>query len=214
MYPILRQPIQYNNPQIVINPDLIVIHDTDNPNVTAQQHFNYWNGASVGTSTNYVVDWSDIICLIPPGHESWNCGSIGNKRSIGIEMCVTDDPNKFNEMIKRVHFLVQYLLGQFPQCQVVSHKWITQNLGDTTHLDPDTYIQSHGYTWESFHTFLLDKGEKHLGIETDKAHIVVNGSMLNGFIVNGVTFASVREIVEALGKKVSYDDSTKTIEVV
>lgn len=155
-YPILKQPIQHNNPGEKISPTLLVWHSTDNPNTTAQNHFHYWNDSEVGTSANYVSDWVDIIELIPAGYKSWNCGPNANSISIGCELCETDDPTLFLESLKRARFLTQTILKQYPNIQIVSHAWITQNLGGTTHMDPISYLQSHNWTWDMFLAYITD----------------------------------------------------------
>ncbi|HJV46136.1 MAG TPA: GH25 family lysozyme [Bacillota bacterium] len=60
---------------------------------------------------------------------------------------------------------------------------------------------------------ILIKGEEKQMNTTEKVIVNVKGKEIQGFIINGVSFIGTREIVEALGLTISYDDKNKVVVV-
>lgn len=81
----------------VMFPTKITIHGTGNPRSTAQNERDYLENPINTNSTgyHYVVGDSIIIECIPPNEVAYHAGhSVGNSKSIGIEMVETGDRQK------------------------------------------------------------------------------------------------------------------------
>lgn len=84
-------------------------------------------------------------------YKSWGCGN-GNPRFINLELCNTQDAAKFLEGYKRWTWLAasklfERKLGVVDGVTLVSHDWVSKNIGGTNHSDPISYLNSHGKTW-------------------------------------------------------------------
>jgi N-acetylmuramoyl-L-alanine amidase len=130
----------------------IVNHSTATPEATAAAERNYeaahWSNAFV----HFFVDWTSIIQVADTNYQAWGAGPNANPRFVHIELCETADPGKFAESYKRYVWLTAKLLkdknlGVSDGGTLVSHAWVTKNLGGTTHTDPIVYLQSHGISW-------------------------------------------------------------------
>lgn len=132
----------------------VVCHATDNYNDSALNERNYEaNGNWKNAFVHYFVDDTTIIQVADENYQSWGCGHAGNERFVNIELCQTYDANKFNEAYSRYIWLIAKLLhekglGVIDGKTLVSHDWVTKNLGGTTHSDPIAYLNSFGITWE------------------------------------------------------------------
>lgn len=75
----------------------IVIHYVGNPNTTAQQNRNYFDGTESTVSSHFVVglDGEVIQCL--PLDEKSSATSERNRDTISIEVCHPDESGKFTE---------------------------------------------------------------------------------------------------------------------
>lgn len=112
----------------------IVIHDTANPNPTAdaKRHREYFLNTSRQASAHYFVDDKEIIEIIDPKMAAWHCGErvskngCTNLNSIGVELCINSDSNRRNakaNMIRLVHYLM--ILYDIPPEHVCRHYDVT-----------------------------------------------------------------------------------------
>ena len=92
-----------NRPGYRLVPRYITIHDTANPNAGAgaKAHANYLKGAaaaSIPASWHFTVDDRLIVQHLPLDENGWHCGDgtngIGNRQSIGVEICENRDGNR------------------------------------------------------------------------------------------------------------------------
>ncbi|SJZ57475.1 peptidoglycan recognition protein family protein [Anaerorhabdus furcosa] len=78
----------------VLNPKYITIHNTGN-NASAQNEINYMKKNLSNTSFHIAVDDKVAILGIPLNRNAWHAGDgskgIGNRESIGIEICYSTD---------------------------------------------------------------------------------------------------------------------------
>jgi N-acetylmuramoyl-L-alanine amidase len=129
MLPIQKKFIKYNYGIRSVNDKIIyiVIHDTANPNATALNHFNYFNGGNRNASADFFVDTNNIIQTVDYAKNySWHCGDgngkygITNRNSIGIEMCLVEP---YDKVMKNTVELVVYLMKELniPLDRVVRH---------------------------------------------------------------------------------------------
>lgn len=132
----------------------VVAHSTDNPEATASGNRNFEaSGAWKSAFVHFFVDWTSIIQVADTDYVAWGCGPVGNQRYVQIELCETQDSAKFQASYSRYVWLVAKVLydkklGVSDGNTLVSHDWVRQHLGGTTHTDPISYLASHGVTWQ------------------------------------------------------------------
>lgn len=107
---------------------------------------NNWKSAFV----HYFADYTTILDVADNDYISYGCGG-GNKYFVNIELCQTKRANRFVESYNRWIYiaacvLYERKLGVVDGETLVSHRWVTENLGGS-HQDPHAYIESHGKTW-------------------------------------------------------------------
>lgn len=100
---------------------------------------------------HFFVDWDSIRQTADTDYRGWGAGN-GNPRYVHVELCETDNREEFLESYKRYVWLLAYILkkknlGVTDEVTLVSHDWVTKNLGGTTHSDPIGYLKKWGLTW-------------------------------------------------------------------
>lgn len=79
-----------------MTPNYVTIHNTAN-NASALAEISYMNGNWNEVSFHWAVDDIQAIQAIPHNRNAWHCGDggsgVGNRQSIGIEICHSLDPN-------------------------------------------------------------------------------------------------------------------------
>ncbi len=87
--------IAYNVTRRSEQPRYIVVHDTGNTGIgaDARSHFAYFNGGNRGSSADFFVDDTEILCVNDyHANYTWHCGDghgkygITNGNSVGVEM--------------------------------------------------------------------------------------------------------------------------------
>lgn len=147
-----------NRPGRPLSAQGIVVHATDNPGATAQNHHDYWqNHPEAESSAHAVIDWECIMALIPVNEVAWHAGRTANSLYLGVELCEPydgdDEYGKFNEVWQRaVWFVAQKCLayGWNTTDNVFSHRGISQMYRETDHTDPIGYFAKYGKTWDDF----------------------------------------------------------------
>lgn len=133
-----------------------VAHSTATPEASDEREAEYFhnNWKTRQAFPHFVCDWDSIRQLASIDYKCWACGN-GNSRFVQVELCETKDPAKFKESYKRYVWLMAYLLkkrnlGVTDGKTLVSHDWVSRNLGGTDHVDPIGYLKSHGVSWTQF----------------------------------------------------------------
>lgn len=129
----------------------ITIHNTGSMAPAKNQHSYMKNINKSGerqASWHFSVDDKEIYQAQSTNYETWHCGdSTGNKNSIGIEICQSDDKSTQEKIYKNAIELVKILMKyhNIPISKVVQHnKWSGKNC-------PDYLRRSvHGYSWDWF----------------------------------------------------------------
>jgi N-acetylmuramoyl-L-alanine amidase CwlA len=131
----------------------VVAHSTATPEATDEREVEYFrrNWNTIKAFVHFFVDWDSISQTADTNYQAWGAGN-GNNRYLHVELCETKDPAKFKESYKRYVWLLAYLLkqknlGVTDGQTLVSHEWVSRNLGGTNHTDPIGYLKSHGVTW-------------------------------------------------------------------
>lgn len=113
------------------NIEYIVIHDTGNRSKgsNAYMHYVYFNNGYRGSSADFFVDDKQILQINDYyNYYSWHCGDaggkygIGNRNSIGIEICINQDGD-YNKAVNKTIELVKHLMEKLdvPIGKVVRH---------------------------------------------------------------------------------------------
>ncbi len=108
-------------PGTKMTPTSITIHSTGNPDSYASGERKWLENASNDrtASWHYVVDESQVIEAIPPTEVAWHAGNdIGNKTSIGIEICETGDRSK---VLANAKELALHLMRKYKIEKMVRH---------------------------------------------------------------------------------------------
>lgn len=99
---------------------------------------------------HYFCDYLMTLDVADDDYISYGCG-MGNPYFINIELCQTKVRDRFLASYRRWVFqaakvLYDNKLGVIDGVTLVSHKWVSDNMGGT-HQDPMEYLAYHGYTW-------------------------------------------------------------------
>ena len=150
--------IKNNRPGTRLKPKGVVVHETGNPGGTAQNHFDYWNAKNRGSSVQAVVDWDEVIQLIPYNEVSWHAGRTANLSMIGVELCRPKeyDEDKFNSVwdsgVKLFAdiFIEQIGVTIVTNDNLMSHADVSDKWHETNHTDPVSYFAEYGKTVDDF----------------------------------------------------------------
>lgn len=122
----LIPPANVNRPD-AHQPEYITIHETGNPSkgADAAAHSKYLNGLKEKISWHYTVDDHCAYQHLPDWEGGYHAGDgsgDGNRKSIGIEMCVNQDGN-YEQTLRNTAELVRQLMGTYgiPLSHVVQH---------------------------------------------------------------------------------------------
>ncbi|WP_083669586.1 DUF5776 domain-containing protein [Viridibacillus sp. FSL H8-0123] len=142
----------------------VVAHESGNPNNTSEKALenelafmkrNYKNAFV----SHWVGAGGRIVQLAPVGKLQYGCGPKGNPHSYAqVELARTWDKEQFKKDYAAYIWLLRKLAKDAEISialdgtgkGVKSHKWITNNLGGTTHVDPYSYLASMGITEAQF----------------------------------------------------------------
>jgi N-acetylmuramoyl-L-alanine amidase len=119
-----------NRPGFAMRPQYITIHETANTSAgaTAEMHSRYLAGLAKAGKTepswHYTVDDHEIVQHLPIDENGWHAGDgsngTGNRKSIGIELCVNKDGN-FTKTQENAALLVAKLQRETPNLTIVQH---------------------------------------------------------------------------------------------
>jgi N-acetylmuramoyl-L-alanine amidase len=127
-------PTKYKRirPQIKMTPAYITVHETDNSNkgADAEAHARFLASGNQErvASWHFTVDDKSIYQHVPTNEIAWHAGDgssgTGNRKSIGVEICVNRDVN-FTKAKANAVELIQYLMKKhaIPLSRVVPHQY-------------------------------------------------------------------------------------------
>lgn len=224
-YPIIEKLIGKNVSGEWLDPIGVVIHETATPNALAfPNEFDYFNSANRGASAHYFIDDRTIGRFIPENRVAWHAGYKANHRYLSIEMCHFADPARFKAVWDRTVWLTADMFKRYgwvidTNKTLVTHEWVTKNLGGTTHVDPTAYLKSHGKTFSDFVAAVklalaalqaTAPAAPQTGAETPVA-VYVQGIKVSdkGVLVGGRTLVPVKAVVAAYGSDMSFDNVSK-----
>lgn len=154
--PTIEQKLISGLPKKPITNDFIILHESGNANNVGLDSLdrevsnmtNNWQKAFV---THFVGSGGRIVQLANVGYESWGAGSIANPRSYAqIELARTNDKAIFEKDYRAYIWLAKKLASEAGVPLLLdgsgkgikTHKWVSENLGDTDHTDPISYFAS------------------------------------------------------------------------
>lgn len=121
------------NPNITIKPNSMTIHNTSNPNATAEGHrkfllnHNKANASGAETSWHFTVDDIKIVQHMDTAKMAYHAGR-ANKTSIGIEICEFDNMARQLKATANAQILVRYLMNELGIKNIYTHKhWTGKN---------------------------------------------------------------------------------------
>lgn len=144
---------EHNRPGTSLSPVGVVIHETADPNATAQNEDEYFGSHYCAASAHYFVDDSQIIRTIPESEEAWHAGPTANRQFLGVELCHFDDMARFQETWIRGVMLVANMCTRYgwnPDTQIHSHLWVSNEWHEVDHTDPYEYFGAHNTNMDEF----------------------------------------------------------------
>lgn len=144
---------------------IVVAHESGNPNNTGKNALDNeisfmkrnWRNAFV---SHWVGGGGRIVQLAPTGRMQYGAGYYANQISYAhVELARTDDPEQFKKDYAAYVWLLRHLakeagipitLDSSSDKGIKTHKWVTNNLGGTTHVDPYGYLAKFGVSAEQF----------------------------------------------------------------
>lgn len=145
----------------------IVVHYTANPQTTAQQNHNYFEGLAVSgetyASSHFIIGLSGEIIQCVPLDEIAYASNDRNADTLSIECCIRDDTGKFTEATyDALVYLTAWLVGKY-DLQIND---IIRHYDVTGKLCPKYFVE-HPSAWEDFK------------LDVQK-YIEANGKKING----------------------------------
>lgn len=152
--------------------NIVVAHETANPNSTIDNEVAYmtrnWQNAFV---THFVGGGGRVVQVATTGYVQWGAGEYANGYAFAqVELCRTKDKAQFMkdyavycqllvDLAKQAGIPVSLDTGnKVTDKGIKSHKWVTNNLGGTTHQDPYAYLASWGIDKARFAADLAKAG--------------------------------------------------------
>ena len=143
------------------HPEGVVVHETSENNVTAEQFVQRFN-ANWPTLETYVhafVDNNNVINIHNTDYTVWGAGPIANSRYIQVELCRVDSYDAFARSLSNdanyiASKLIQYNLPDVPGTTVLSHQQTSAMWHETDHTDPTHYFDTWGYNMDQFNDLI------------------------------------------------------------
>ncbi len=142
----------------------VIAHESGNakncgPNAL-ENEITFMNRNKVNAFTSHWVgDGGRVVQVAPVNRVQYGCGPKGNPYCYAqVELARTSDKEQFKKDYAAYIWLLRNLAKDAGIPVILdsggngikSHRWITNNLGGTTHVDPYSYLKSMGITDEQF----------------------------------------------------------------
>jgi len=187
-------------------PKYLTIHSTGNPNSTAKGE-RAWltdNPQNKATASYHiVVDENEAIEVLPLNEVAWHAGDgngPGNRSSIGIEIC--ESGNRQKTLANAVKLVAKMLKERGWGLDKLRRHYDWSGKICPRILQPNNW-----QGWKEFKSAM----EKELGGNKVKVNIKGKVYLLDGFMKDGTNYVPIRAIAEALGHKVSWDNTAEAV---
>lgn len=201
--------------KIAMKPQYITVHSTANPNSTAKNERAWLTNPSNTSTTgyHYAVDDKEVIEVAPTNMVMWHAGDgrgNGNMKSIGIEIC--ESGNREKTLSNAIELIVHLMnTHNIAIDKVVRHyDWSKKNCPRILNTDKKWTL------WKQFHNRVMKAYSSTPQIHNqNKTKFNLNGKVftIDGFVKDGKTHVITRELLEALGFKVGWDNNKKAVTV-
>lgn len=145
--------IKFNFTKRNEKPKYIVIHDTDNPGLDAEYHYNYFNSENKNASADFFVDSKQIIQTVDRDvNYSWHCGDghgkygITNQNSLGIEICIEKDGNPTEATLQSTLELIKFLMKKYN----ISINNVVRHYDASRKKCPKSFMKNNWCKWYEF----------------------------------------------------------------
>lgn len=203
----------------------VIAHESGNPKNCGpdalEREIAYMNNNKLKAFTSHWVgEGGRIVQIAPVGRLQYGCGPKGNPLSYAqVELARTSDKEQFKKDYAAYIWLLRELAKEAGIPVVLdgagngikSHKWVTNNLGGTTHVDPFAYLASMGITEEQFKLDIKNGIEIKEEMKITEAKVMLNDAKsIPAVIIDGRTHVQVRDLADLLGLKLVYNNESKT----
>lgn len=193
--------------------EYIVIHDTGNeqPLADAEAHFKYFNGGNRNASAHYFVDEKRILQIIEDTDTAWHVGDgkgkydITNQNSIGIEICIND--GDYTTEIKKTLELTRHLM----QKHNVPFENVIRHYDASRKLCPAKMSANNWEAWKAFKAQLQEKPINKVRVNLKGKIVDIDGVIEYDTNKNATNYVSIRQLAEAMGYKVDWDNTNKVV---
>ncbi len=193
--------------------EYIVIHDTGNEQALAdaEAHFKYFNGGNRNASAHYFVDEKQVLQIIEDTDTAWHVGDgkgkygITNQNSIGIEICIND--GDYTTEIKKTLELVRYLM----QKHNVPFENVVRHYDASRKLCPAKMAANSWEAWKAFKAQLQEKPINKVRVNLKGKIVDLDGVIEYDTNKNATNYVSIRQLAEAMGYVVDWDNKNKVV---
>ena len=164
-YEIDYRGINYSGRKTTAN-KYIIAHESGNPNNVGanslEGEVKYMQGQAAqggAFTSHWVGSGGKIVQIAPVGYIQYGAGGIANPLSYAqVELARTNNAETFKKDYAAYVWLLRMLAAEcgIPQTLdktgngIKTHLWVTNNLGNTTHVDPYGYLNSWGISNAQF----------------------------------------------------------------
>jgi N-acetylmuramoyl-L-alanine amidase len=194
-------------PGYAMKPEYITIHQTGNTSkgANAEMHNRYVHSVAPNPSWHFTVDDKEIYQHLPLNENGWHASDgtngAGNRKSIGIEICVNKDGNLAKAEANAAWLCAKLIretktLKPFPACMKQHYDWSKKNC--------PAQIRGRKNGWAGF----LAAVESHLKTEAEITRpigIYVDGKKADevGYLIDNATYVRASYLVALIGGEVT-----------
>lgn len=142
-------------------PEGVIVHETSEANVSAQQFADRFNAQwpTLQTYVHAFVDDKQVLNIHNTDYTVWGAGPTANSRFIQVELCRVNTREEFahslaNDANYIASKLIQYNLPDVAGETVLSHQQTSMLWHQTKHTDPVYYFSTWGYDMNQFNDLI------------------------------------------------------------
>lgn len=150
-------------PYALGRPTMIVLHETANPTATIDNEVAYVKRNWQVANFHYIVDANKAVEVTNPDYIGGGAGPYANPYAIHIELVRnTDFTRAYNNWLDlAVQLADRYGIPKVfgSSNGIVTHHWVSLNLGGTDHTDPDVWLAQNGVSIEQLSLDINKRGD-------------------------------------------------------
>ncbi|WP_240412256.1 peptidoglycan recognition protein family protein, partial [Limosilactobacillus vaginalis] len=129
-------------------PNMVVVHETANPNDSIQGEINYEKNNYNSAFVHAFVDNNNIIQISDTDREAWGAAYPANGRAVQFEQVEVYGKNAFAHELMNAAYYTAFIMKKYNMVPSLasnghgtlwSHHYVSQFLGGTDYTDPDGY---------------------------------------------------------------------------